>query len=145
LGPEGRGRVIAGLRSQEGRARRWDRIRAVLDDEARDDHHEAIRIGIRTAQEILEDGQKTIYSPEWVVFQSMSPHHALGKYQGLANKVNEAAEKVGEVVTDVVAGDVVGAIVGAASGFATGGVKGAAKGAIGGAVGGSTKSGIDQV
>jgi hypothetical protein len=102
---------------------------------------EAVRIGLRTGADILDDGADTVYNPEfWVVEQGFAPEPLNSLFEGMFNEVADTVKETSDAVNDVATADVAGAVIGAVRGFLTGGQAGATKGAVTGAVAGSVKA-----
>ena len=108
----------------------------VLRAEERKRHSVAVKTGITTAREMLEDGAATIYSPEFWIAQVVDPR---GYYGAAARGMQRAAEQLGAKAAAVAAADVGGAIGGAVSGAIGGVIRGGARGAARGAAQGAVE------
>lgn len=128
------------------RARDMGELRQVINTEAsKQEHSEAIKVGLRTAGELLDRGRDTIYSHHFWMQAFIDPREILGHLGHAGSLLHGLGEKILEVAKKDVTGAVSGAVTGAAAGAATGGQAGALKGAVGGSVSGAIANSADAV
>jgi hypothetical protein len=99
---------------------------------------DALRVGLDTAERILEDGAATIYNPEWILerMPRLAEHLADGNLQYEMDRIEFARKNTAKA-------DATGAVSGAVRGAVIGGVTGAGAGPgaiIGGIAGAITNS-----